>query len=98
MAAYLAWSLLNFDWAPATGPFWLLAGAAWVVVGETSPARGEGAEVLRGWRPAVGVAAVVAALALVVSAQAAAVGFFLGQPWREARLARLVHRPRPPQT
>src|SRR5205085_11129589 len=32
MAAYLAWSLLNFDWAPATGPFWALAGAAWAAV------------------------------------------------------------------
>ena len=28
-AAYLAWSLLNFDWAPATAPLWLLAGAVW---------------------------------------------------------------------
>jgi O-antigen ligase len=27
-AAYLAWSLVNFDWAPATAAFWLLAGAA----------------------------------------------------------------------
>jgi hypothetical protein len=28
-AAYLAWALLNFDWAPATAALWLLAGAAW---------------------------------------------------------------------
>ncbi|HEX6347945.1 MAG TPA: O-antigen ligase family protein [Candidatus Dormibacteraeota bacterium] len=28
-AAYLAWSLLNFDWAPATGAVWALAGLAW---------------------------------------------------------------------
>jgi O-antigen ligase len=27
-AAYLAWALVNFDWAPATAAFWLLAGAA----------------------------------------------------------------------
>lgn len=29
LAAYTAWSLLNFDWAPATAPFWLLGGIAW---------------------------------------------------------------------
>jgi O-antigen ligase len=28
-AGYLASVLLNFDWAPATSAFWLLAGAAW---------------------------------------------------------------------
>src|SRR5207248_1898983 len=28
-AAYLVWSLLNFDWAPATGAVWALAGLAW---------------------------------------------------------------------
>ena len=27
LAAYLAWSLLDFDWVPATAPLWLLAGA-----------------------------------------------------------------------
>jgi len=26
---YSVWVLFNFDWAPATGIFWLLAGAAW---------------------------------------------------------------------
>jgi O-antigen ligase len=26
---YTAWVLFNFDWAPATGVFWLLAGIAW---------------------------------------------------------------------
>jgi hypothetical protein len=26
---YTVWVLFNFDWAPATGAFWLLAGAAW---------------------------------------------------------------------
>jgi O-antigen ligase len=27
--AYTVWVLFNFDWAPATGAFWLLAGTAW---------------------------------------------------------------------
>jgi O-antigen ligase len=26
---FTAWVLFNFDWAPATGAFWLLAGTAW---------------------------------------------------------------------
>jgi hypothetical protein len=28
-AGYTVWVLFNFDWAPATGAFWLLAGTAW---------------------------------------------------------------------
>jgi hypothetical protein len=30
--AYTIWVLFNFDWAPATGVFWLLAGTAWSAV------------------------------------------------------------------
>lgn len=29
---YTAWVVFNFDWAPATGAFWLLAGTAWSAV------------------------------------------------------------------
>ena len=29
---YTVWVLFNFDWAPATGMFWLLAGTAWSAV------------------------------------------------------------------
>lgn len=29
---YTAWVLFNFDWAPATGAFWLLAGTAWSAI------------------------------------------------------------------
>jgi O-antigen ligase len=29
---YSAWVVFNFDWAPATGAFWLLAGTAWAGV------------------------------------------------------------------
>ena len=29
---YSVWVLFNFDWAPATGAFWLLAGTAWSAV------------------------------------------------------------------
>jgi O-antigen ligase len=29
LAGYSVWVLFNFDWAPATGAFWLLAGCEW---------------------------------------------------------------------
>src|SRR5207245_10631788 len=29
---YTVWVAFNFDWAPATGAFWLLAGTAWTGV------------------------------------------------------------------
>src|SRR5207253_11476229 len=29
LAGYSVWVLFNFDWAPATGAFWLLAGTLW---------------------------------------------------------------------
>ncbi|HVH63704.1 MAG TPA: O-antigen ligase family protein [Candidatus Dormibacteraeota bacterium] len=29
LVGYSVWVLFNFDWAPATGAFWLLAGALW---------------------------------------------------------------------
>ena len=31
-AGYTVWVLFNFDWAPATGAFWLLAGTAWSAI------------------------------------------------------------------
>jgi O-antigen ligase len=69
--AYLAWSLVNFDWAPATAAFWLLAGAAW-----------PGVERMR--RPALArpaaLGAVVLGLALAVPAQVADVMYYLGRP------------------
>ena len=89
MAAYLTWSLLNFDWAPATGPLWLLAGAAW---GGSGP-EPEAQRALTGWwRPTVAGTAAVAALALVVSAQVADVLYFLGQPQQAAALDPLQPR------
>jgi O-Antigen ligase len=47
---YAVWVLFNFDWAPATGAFWLLAGVAWSAVREAetvaeTPARSAPANV-----------------------------------------------------
>src|SRR5207249_1957405 len=33
LVGYSVWVFFNFDWAPATGPFWLLAGTLWSVAG-----------------------------------------------------------------
>jgi hypothetical protein len=35
---YTVWVVFNFDWAPATGAFWLLAGSAWSGVREAEVA------------------------------------------------------------
>lgn len=34
---YTVWAIFNFDWAPATGAFWLLAGAAWSGLSTAEP-------------------------------------------------------------
>jgi hypothetical protein len=67
-AGYTTWVLFNFDWAPTTGAFWLLAGTAWSGVRAaqtTTPGQPE----LGGvdwWRSAVAVILVAAATALAV--------------------------------
>src|SRR5262252_6874930 len=70
-AAYLVWSLVNFDWVPATAAFWLLLGAGW-----------PGAPAVRAWagmrlRAIAAAVAVVAGLALAVPAQVADVLYYL---------------------
>jgi O-antigen ligase len=35
LVAYTVWVAFNFDWAPATGAFWLLAGTGWSAVRAT---------------------------------------------------------------
>jgi O-antigen ligase len=83
-AAYLAWALVNFDWAPATAAFWLLAGTAAgqrsgpplrAVDGPPSPRRG---------RVLVGVGVALVGLALAVPAQVADVLSYFGRPDRAA--------------
>lgn len=84
-AAYLVWALLNFDWAPATAAFWLLAGVAWPS-GEPRPTPARR-------RPGVVAAAVVVvslacvgSLALALSALAGDLYLYAGRPAVAARL------------
>lgn len=63
--AYSVWVFFNFDWAPATGAFWLLLGTCWSAVraaeAETSLARAT----VPAWRAlgAIGLAVVATVLA-----------------------------------
>ena len=65
LVGFSVWVLFNFDWAPATGAFWLLAGTLWSAIpplpsGEPAGVRGQGR--LRA------IAAVVLALCAIVFA------------------------------
>jgi O-antigen ligase len=68
LVGYSVWVLFNFDWAPATGAFWLLAGVLW---SETSPPHpvgrsAEGRVGSRAWRSGLAVILVIAAAILAV--------------------------------
>jgi O-antigen ligase len=100
-AAYLVWALVNFDWAPATAAFWLLAGT---VAGRpplptpenphpaTAIFRGprvravDGPPPPRGGRGFIALALGLLGLAAAVPAQAADVYYYLGQPGRASAL------------
>jgi len=69
--AYTVWVLFNFDWAPATGAFWLLAGTAWSAVraAESAPlsAHVSEAPAARGpelWRTGMAIALALLAIGL----------------------------------
>jgi len=82
---YTVWVLFNFDWAPATGAFWLLAGTAWsgVRAAETeSPAT----SVTDGGRQrGTATARSLVALALVAAAVWLAVMPVLAETWNWER-------------
>ena len=87
--AYLAWSLVNFDWAPATAAFWLLLGAGWPEPPHPNPPSPGGRELRFGigrLRAIGAAAAVLAGLALAVPPQVADVLYYLGRADRAAAL------------
>jgi O-antigen ligase len=63
LAGFSVWVLLNFDWAPATGAFWLLAGV--LVSSPLAADDGVGVRIAL-WKPAVSVALALAAIPLAV--------------------------------
>ena len=62
LAGYSVWVLFNFDWAPATGAFWLLAGTLWSAAGPVRPAPAPAA----GWGAPAAVALAIAAVPIGV--------------------------------
>jgi O-antigen ligase len=71
-AGYTVWVLFNFDWAPATGVFWLLAGTMWAEIraAESQVARSDLSSGEPPPRPAVWQSASAIALVLVTIALA----------------------------
>ena len=68
---YSVWVLFNFDWAPATGAFWLMAGTAWSAsrafdVGSVQPMASPSPAIPRpaAWRSGVAIVLALAAIAL----------------------------------
>jgi hypothetical protein len=79
LVGYTVWVTLNFDWAPATGAFWLLAGTMWSAVSAPRPAEPvrEGANVLR---PAGAIGLAAAAVVLAALPVLADAWYFQGRP------------------
>jgi Flp pilus assembly protein TadD len=65
---YAVWFVPNFDWAPVTGAFWLLAGTAWSGVRASQAATSEQplSRAVAWGRPALAVILVAAATVLAV--------------------------------
>ncbi|HLQ61269.1 MAG TPA: O-antigen ligase family protein, partial [Candidatus Acidoferrales bacterium] len=79
--ACAVWALLNFDWAPVTGPLWLLAGLAWSAVragaaGAPAPALSPGLS----WRPLAAAGLVLVGSAAGVLPLAADTLYYSGRP------------------
>jgi O-antigen ligase len=79
--AYTTWVLFNFDWAPATGAFWLLAGTAWsgVRAAETIKSDQPMPGRVAWWRPAAAVILVAAATAFAVLPTLADISYARGR-------------------
>ena len=78
LVGFTVWVLFNFDWAPATGAFWLLAGTLWSSVSD--PGLPGGARVgSRIWQPGVAVVLVAAAVVFAVFPLLADVWYLRGR-------------------
>ena len=96
-AAYSVWAIFNFDWAPATGAFWLLLGTLW---SETRAAETASAEAApadpdarpAAWRSALAVVMVLVAIALGVLPVLADTWYLQGRPDLSVRVDPLQSR------
>jgi tetratricopeptide (TPR) repeat protein len=84
LAGYGVWVFFNFDWAPATGAFWLLAGTLWSSLprspGKVAPSRSDRAGWGRAvWQPLLAGALVVLAMVLAAFPVLADVWYLKGR-------------------
>jgi O-antigen ligase len=79
--AYTVWVAVNFDWAPATAIFWLLAGVGWSALQARSKRNAEALAPAEDRRPSVHVSRVAGAVALVLVAVAFGVLPVLAEAW-----------------
>ena len=84
LVGYSVWVLFNFDWAPVTGVFWLLAGTLWAAAAPQTPDRIP--EMTRLWRSAVAGALGLAAVVMGVLPVAADVFYLRGDANLAVRL------------
>jgi len=82
LVGFSVWVAFNFDWSPATGMFWLLAGALWSAA-SPSPRGGQRAgvrnPVLVVWQPALAVMLAMAAIEFAVFPVLADVWYLKGR-------------------
>jgi len=78
---YSVWVLFNFDWAPATGAFWLLAGTGWSAVRAAETEAAGAGPVTSPYHPGRRTAEVLGALALVLAVGWLAVMPLLADLW-----------------
>ena len=76
LVGYSVWLFFNFDWAPATGAFWLLAG----VLVSRVPAGGGIREWVPAWRSALAVVLALIAIPLAVLPLLADTWYLHGRP------------------
>jgi hypothetical protein len=96
-AAYSVWAIFNFDWAPATGVFWLLLGTLWSETRAAETASVEAAPAgpdarPAAWRSTVAVVMVLVAIALGVLPVLADTWYLQGRPDLSVRVDPLQSR------
>jgi hypothetical protein len=79
LVAYTVWVLFNFDWAPVTGLFWLLAGTGWSMAG--GGRSDEAAARVARWPPRQTAERLAAAIVLVAVAVAFGVLPVMAEAW-----------------
>ena len=80
LVGYTVWVLPNFDWAPATGAFWLLAGALWsTTVAHSAGERAAERRAVQILRPAVALVLVAAGVVFAILPVLADVWYLRGR-------------------